>query len=156
MAVFRLWGSAASLLFNKDLGFKKSAEIVHTFIGYPHFNRPISLVARRRIKIDAIAAGVQISTAVVALFRNTDFLHQLNFRSAIVAASNQVEFGLDPASSPFLTRRRFWLSFPVRIHIAGLSIFSGHFSLDGSSDFCERGGSRNPTRWIARLFAVTY
>jgi hypothetical protein len=30
--------------------------------------------------------------------------------------------------SSLWTRGRFWLSFPVGIHIAGLTIFSRHFS----------------------------
>jgi hypothetical protein len=139
VTVFSFGGGAASLFLNKDLGFKEAAEIVHTLIGYPHLYGFDALVACRRIKIDAIAASMQISSAFVALVRNANFVHQLNFWGAIVAAGDQVEFCLDSSTGSFLTRWRFWLSFPVSIHIAGLSVFSGHFYLNDSTRLGKTG-----------------
>jgi hypothetical protein len=71
---------------------------------------------------------MQVGAAILALIRSLNVIHHLNLGSAIIAAGYQVEFRLDSSPGTLLTRRGFWLSFPVGIHISGLAIFSRHFS----------------------------
>ena len=120
--------SPAPLLFHKDFWLKKRTDIIDAFVRHAHFYRLVAFVARGRIKIKAIAACVQIGPAILALIRNADLIHYLNFRGAIIAARDQMEFCFDSPRSPFWTRRRFGLPFPVDIHITGLAIFPGHFT----------------------------
>jgi hypothetical protein len=117
---------AASLFFHKDLRLEQRAKVIDAFIRDTHFHRFYALVARGRIEVQAIAACMQVRAAILALVCGTDMFHDLNLLRAIVAARNQVEFCFDPSSRSFGPRRRFRLSFPVGIHIAGLTVFSRH------------------------------
>ena len=121
---------AAPLFLHKDLGLEQGAEVIDAFVGDAHLHRFDAFIARGRIEIQAVAAGMQIRPAILALIRDTDAFHHLNLGCAIVAAGNQVKFRFYPSSRSFGPRRRFWLSFPVGsvgIHVAGLTVFSGHF-----------------------------
>ncbi len=86
---------------------------------------------------------MQIRAAVLALIRDSDLIHYLNFRGAIVAARDQVELGLDSSSGPFGARRWLRLSLPVGIHIAGLTIFSGHFNPQGFAGHQQNSPQNN-------------
>ncbi|MDR0311934.1 MAG: hypothetical protein LBJ21_10140 [Acidobacteriota bacterium] len=89
---------AASLLFDKRFGFKKGAEIVFVFAGNARFHRFNALISRRRIKITAIAAGVQVIPAVFAAVNYLNLTCYLYFSRAVVAPRYQVKFCFHPAA----------------------------------------------------------
>ena len=95
--------SAASLFFDKYLGFKKSAEIILIFAGNTRLYRLYALVSRGGIKIQAVAAGVQVVTAVFAAVRNLNLPVQLYFSRAVVAARYKMELRFHPVSAFVLT-----------------------------------------------------
>jgi len=120
--------STASLLFNQDLGLEEWAEIVRAFVGHANLDRLPALIARRGIKVEAVAAGVEIRSTVLALVGSLDLIRDLNLRGAVVASCDQMETRLDAATRAPGARRRFGFPFAVTILIAGLTIFSIHCS----------------------------
>jgi hypothetical protein len=127
VGIHNLWSGAASLFLYQDFGLKKRTNVIRAFVRYADFHRLDALIAGCRIKVQAITAGMQVRVAVLALIRNADLIHHLNFCSAIITASNQMEFRFDSAAGALLAWRWFWLPFPVGILVTGLAIFSGHF-----------------------------
>ena len=113
IAVFGLGTGAASLLFNENLRFKKRAQIVFAFINHPNLNRLNALVERRRVKIQAISAGMKIRITAAAFIRDLDLIHYLYLRGAVIASRNQVKLGFDSPTGSFLSGRRLRLFLPV-------------------------------------------
>ena len=119
---------STSLLFNKNFGLKKGTHIVRTFVGHAHFNRLDAFIPSRRVKINAVAARMQIRIAILAFVGNLNLIHHLNFSSAVITARNQMELGFNSSCGSLRTRRRFRLFLPISCHISGLVIFSRHFT----------------------------
>jgi hypothetical protein len=123
---------ASPLFFNQYLWLKKGTEIIRALVGDAHLNRFDAFVSSRWIKIKAVTAGMQISPTILALIGYADLVvHNLDFRSAIIAARNQVELRLNSPAGALGTRGRLGLPFPfpIGIHIAWLTILSRHFLL---------------------------
>ncbi len=118
---------AASLFLDQDFGLKKGADIVGALVGHTHFHGLSTFIACRRIKIQAVSAGMQVRAAVPAALGDLDLIRNLNFRRAIVAARDQVKSGLNAPSRSLGSRRRFGLSIAIVILIAGLTVLSAHF-----------------------------
>lgn len=134
MAVLNLGGSsrgAASLLFDQDFGFEKRAEVVLILVGDANLDRLDALVARCRVKIQAVAAGMQICPAILAFIGKLNLVHHLDFHGAVAAPRDQVESCLNAARGSLWTWRRLRLSCSVFGLIAGLSILSTHFPSSG-------------------------
>jgi hypothetical protein len=115
---------AAANLFNKHLGLEERTDIINALIRHTRFDRLSALVARCWIKIQTVAAGMQIRPAIAAFIRNPDLIHYLNLRGAIITPRDKMKFCLDSSSRSPGTRRRFGLPFSLAIHISGLTIFS--------------------------------
>ena len=113
IAVLDLGNGAASLLFNENFRFKKRAQIVFAFINHPNLNRLNALVERRRVKIQAISAGMKIRIAAAALISDLDLIHHLYLRGAVITPRNQVEPCFDSPAGPFLSGRGLRLFLPV-------------------------------------------
>jgi len=128
MAVLGLGSGATPLLFNENLRCEQRTHVVLAFIDHPNLDRLDAFVERRWVEIQAVPAGMKIRVAAVALFGNLDLIHQLYFRCAVIAPGNHMELGFDSSTRPFLARRRLRLFLPVRIHVTGLTIFSGHLA----------------------------
>ncbi len=128
MTVHHLWSGAASLFFHEYFGLEKRAEIICTFICHAILKRLCAFVAGGGIKVKAITARMQIRITVLALIRNLDLIHYLDFRGAVIAARNLMKFGFDSAPGSLGAPRRLGLPFPILVHIAGLTIFPGHFA----------------------------
>ena len=111
IAVFGLGTGAASLLFNEYLRFEKRTHIA--FINHPILNRLHALVERRRVKVQAISAGMKIRIAAAAFISNLDLIHHLYLRGAVIASRNQVKPGLDSPAGSFLSGRRLRLFLPI-------------------------------------------
>lgn len=80
MTVYHLgWGRATSLLFDKNLGLEKGTHVVRAFAGYAHFYRLRTFIACGRIKIETVAAGMQICAATLAFVRGSNLIHHLDF-----------------------------------------------------------------------------
>ena len=134
MAVLNLGGSsrsAASLLFDQDLGFEQRAKVVFILVGDADLDLLDALVARRWIKIQAVAAGMQIGPAILAFIGKLNLIHHLDFHSAIAAARDQVKARLNATRSALCTRGRLGPSCSVFVLVAGLSILSTHFPSSG-------------------------
>src|SRR5687768_1375976 len=130
MAVLHLGRSsrgAASLLFDQDFGFEKRAEVIFILVGDANLDLLDALVARRRIKIQAVAAGMQIGPAILAFVGKLNLVHHLDFHGAIAAPRDQVKACLNAARSSFWTWRRLEFPCSVLVLITGLSILSTHF-----------------------------
>ena len=128
MTIYRLWGSnAAAPLFDQHFGFEKGAEIVGALVDHAHLYGLDALIARRGIKIQTIAASVQVGAAIFAGLSKLDLIRNLDLPSTVVAAGDQVKTRLDAASGSFGARRRLGFFLPVFILISVLTILSGHF-----------------------------
>src|SRR5512144_1248729 len=116
MTVLGLDGSSpAPLLLDQDLGFEQRTDIVGAFVGNANFNWLDALVAGRRIKIQAVAACVQIGATVPAAFGDRNLVGDLDLRGAVVAPRNQMETRFNARGRAFgpSLRRRFRPSFAV-------------------------------------------
>ena len=127
MAIRSLRSSTASPLLYQYFRFEKGTQIVHTLVWHSDLCRFGAFIASRRIEVEAVAASVQIRTAVLALLCYMDLIHYLDFRSAVVAAGYQVKLRLNLSPGPLRTRRRFWFLLTVTFVIAALTILPGHF-----------------------------
>jgi hypothetical protein len=127
MAVFLGWCSTAPLLFDKDFGGKERAHVVGVFYRYPHLKRFNALVACRGVKVKAVSAGMQISSAIAAFVGDLNLLRDLNFGSAVITARNHVKSSFYTAAGSFNPRWRFRSRFALSVLITGLTILSAHF-----------------------------
>ena len=129
MTVFALGRSTAPLLLYQNLGGKKRTHIVGALAGDANFDGLRALESGRRIKAQAVATRMQVGSTVLAFVRNLNLFHHLNFRSAVVAARDQVKFRFDSGSGAPGTRRRLGPLFAIALlaHVAALTILSGHF-----------------------------
>ena len=104
---------AASLLLDQDFRLIKRADIVGAFVGYTNFHRLSAFVARSRIEVQAVAAGVKIRSAVLALVGGLDLVQDLDLRRAVVAARDQMEARFDAACRALGPRRRLGLPLAI-------------------------------------------
>ena len=145
IAVLGLGTGAASLFFDENFRFKQRAHIIVAFVDHPGLNRLDALIERRRIEIQTVSAGMKIRIAMTAFIRDLYLVHHLYFSSTVIASRNHVKLGFDSSAGSFLTRGRLRPFFPVRIHITGLTIFSGHLTPCPNSCLAEtRSESRFP------------
>ena len=72
--VFSLGRGPAPLLLYENLCFIQRAKIVGALIRHPNLDRFHALVARRGIKIQAIATGMQVRAALTAFFGDLDLI----------------------------------------------------------------------------------
>jgi len=113
MGVRYFWSRRATpLFFYKYFRLEKRTEIIGALVGHARLYRLDAFVSSGRIKIQAVTACMQIGAAILALVRYADLVHDLDFRSAIVAACNQVELRFHSSAGAFGTRKRFRLPFP--------------------------------------------
>jgi hypothetical protein len=127
VAVFRLGlDGPASLFLNQHLGLEKSTEIVGALIRNAYLDRLDALIARRRVKVQAVSTGMEISAAVLTLVSYVDFAVYLDFRRAIITAGNQMKTRLHASRGAAGPRRRFGFFLTLLIHVAALAIFSTH------------------------------
>ena len=132
-------------------------EIVGVFVHNADFYGLYAFVARRRVKIQAVAASMQIGAANTALVRDLDLPCDLYLSGAIVAAGYLMETGLDPASRPFGAGRRLGALLPLAIVIPRLTVFSAHSTplQNSSSNGLLRKGCASLTRiWQALILPL--
>ncbi len=126
MAVFGPRRRAASLFLYKDLGLEKRAHVVHILVGNAHFDGFDAFIPRRGIEVHAVAASVQVRSAVLALIGDLNLIRHLDFRRTIVAARHQDEFCLYASTRAPGPRGWLWFSFAVTGHVTVLLILSRH------------------------------
>jgi hypothetical protein len=126
MGVFGLRLRAASLFLYKDLGLEKRAHVVHILVGNAHFDGFDAFIPRRGIEVHAVAAGMQVRSAVLARIGDLNLIHHLDFRRTVVAARHQDEFCLYARARALGPRGWFWFSFAVTVHVTVLLVLSGH------------------------------
>src|SRR5438552_4171584 len=100
MAVFGPRLRAASLFLYQDLGLEKRAHVVHILIGNTHFDGFDAFIPCGGIEIHAVAAGVQVRSAVLAFIGDLNLIHHLDFCRTVVAARHQDEFCLSASATP--------------------------------------------------------
>jgi hypothetical protein len=118
--------SSTPLLFDQNLGLEERAEIIGTLVGHPHFNRFDALIARRRVEVQAIAAGVKIGPTVFALVGCLNLIHYLDLGRAVVAPRDQVKARFHASTRTLWPWRRLGLPLTVTVLVAGLTILSIH------------------------------
>jgi hypothetical protein len=116
-----------SLLFDQDLGLKEDTNVVGALVGYTDFDRLQTFITCGRIEVQAVAAGMKVGAAALALVRDLYLFHHLDLRRTVVAACDQMEFGFDPASGSPWTRGRLRPTLSLLILISHLTILSIHF-----------------------------
>ena len=127
VAVLRLrGGSTTSLLLHQYLRFKERARVVDVLVRNPYRYGFHALVARRRIKVQAVAAGMQVCPAVLAFVCWLDLIHHLDLYCTVAAASDQVKSRLHPPGVAFRSRRELRSSISIGILVTALAILSGH------------------------------
>ena len=126
MAVFGPRLRAASLFLYQDLGLEKRAHVVRILIGNTHFDGFDAFIPCGGIEIHAVAAGVQVRSAVLAFIGDLNLIHHLDFCRTVVAARHQDEFCLYASARTLGPRRWLWFSFAVTVHVTVLPILSGH------------------------------
>jgi hypothetical protein len=115
------------MFFDQDFGCEEGTNIVGALVGNANFDGLDTLVAFRRIEVQAVPARVQIGPAVPAPLCHLDLIRNLNFRGAVIAASYQMESRFDASSGTLGTRRWFRFPLAVIILIAVLAILSAHY-----------------------------
>jgi UDP-N-acetylglucosamine 2-epimerase (non-hydrolysing) len=119
--------STAPLLFDEDFRLEKFTEIVGAFVRHSYLDRLSAFIARRRVEINTITAGVQVCTAIPAFVGDLNLARDLDFRRAVVASGNLMETSLDATSCALWTRGRLRTLLPLLcLHISLLTILSGH------------------------------
>ena len=118
----------APLLFDEDLGLEKCANVVGALVRHAYLDRFHALITRRGIEVQAVATGVKIRSAILALVGNLDLIDDLNLSCAVVTSRDQVKARLDTASYTFGPRWRFGLPLSITVLITGLTVLSIHRS----------------------------
>ena len=117
MSIDNLWSRGSTpLFFYQYLRLEKGTEVIRALVGDAHLYRFGAFVSSRRIKVQAITAGMQVGPAILALIGCPDLVvHDLDFRSAIIAACDQVEFRFHSPARALRAGGRFRLSlsFPI-------------------------------------------
>jgi len=111
--IYDFGGSSTTLLFNQNLCLEQWAYIVGTFIGHTDLYNFNTFVQRRRIKVQAVPAGMKIRIAMIAFIGGLYLIVHLYFRSTVVASGNQMESSLDSSPRSLLSRRWLGLFFPA-------------------------------------------
>jgi hypothetical protein len=117
---------SAALLLDENFGLKENTQVVCALIGDADLNGLHALIAGRRIKVQAVAAGVQIRAAGLAFICNLNLLHHLDLCGAIVAACDQLKPRLDTTRGSLRPWRRFGPALTLEVLITGLTILSIH------------------------------